>query len=391
MNLPLTGIQVLDLTTMVPGPMCSMILGDFGAEVVKIEQPKGGDLARFSQPKLGDTSGHYLMFNRNKKSVTLNLKSDKGKEIFYQLAAQADVIMEQNRPGVVKKLGIDYKTIEKLNPRIIYCSISGYGQDGPYAQLSGHDINYLSYAGVLGVTSRKGQRPTIPGVQIADIGGGTLNSVIGILLALMARQQSGKGQYLDIAMMDGAIGWLGYIATDYFFGGKIPGPASTLLNGKNACYEVYETKDGGYISLGAVEPHLWANLCRYFGKEEYIKMQRDVDKQDELFTFLKEQFLSRDRDEWVEVFKNVDACTAPVQNLDEVFNDPHVLHRQMVFEMDHPRLGKMKQLGFPIKMSDTPAQARLAPPDLGQHNEEILGGMGYTSDEIQNLREQGIV
>ena len=395
MNLPLKGIRVLDLTTLLPGPLCSMMLGDFGAEVIKIEQPKGGDLFRMAKPAFkdkngSDTSGIYLLVNRNKKSLTLNLKTDEGKKIFYQLVESADVVLEGARPGVAKKLGVDYDTLREINPRIVYCSISGYGQDGPYALQSGHDANYLSYAGVLGMTARNGV-PTLPGVQIADVGGGTQMATIGVLLALMARQHSGQGQFVDISMLDGAVSWLPIIAAHLFVTGESPEPGKTKLTGRNACYEVYQTKDGGYITIGAIEAHLWANLCKYLGKEEFISWQNEDDKQAVMFEFLKEQFLLRDRDEWNEILQKVDVCVAPVYSPAEVFQDAQVLHRKMIFEMDHPRLGKIKQLGFPIKLSETPAQAELPPPDLGENTDELLGTLGFSIDEIQNMRRQGIV
>ncbi len=390
MQLPLTGIKVLDLSTLLPGPLCSQILGDFGAEVIKIEQPKGSDLARMAKPVIKDTSGLYLLVNRNKKSMTLDLKKEEGKKIFYELTQEADVVIEQFRPGAVKRIGVDYETLKEINPGLVYCSISGYGQDGPYEQKSGHDLNYLSYAGILGMTARNGV-PALPGVQIADIGGGTLMAAIGILLALMARERDGKGQYIDIAMLDGAISWLPIVASNFFPTGLDPKPGQTKLTGRNACYEVYETKDGGFISLGPIEPHLWANLCRYFGKEEFIAWQNEDAKQDEMFAYLRQQFLQKDRDEWIETLDQVDVCIAPVYSLSEVFQDPHVIHRKMVFEMEHPRLGKIKQLGFPIKMSETPAQAKQAPPDLGDNTDEIIKQLGYSPEEIVNLHQQGIV
>jgi len=394
-NLPLNGIRVLDLTTLLPGPLCSMMLGDFGAEVIKIEQPNGGDLARLARPALKDGAGQsvggmYLMLNRNKKSMTVNLKTAEGQKIFYKLVESADVVLEGSRPGVAKKLGVDYDTLRAINSRLVYCSISGYGQDGPYALQSGHDINYLAYAGVLGMTARDG-RPTLPGVQIADVGGGAQMAAIGILLALMARQNSGQGQFIDIAMLDGAVSWLPMVAAHLFLTGESPQPGQTKLTGSNACYEVYQTKDGGYISIGAIEPHLWANLCKYLGKEEYIPWQNLAEKQAAMFEFLKEQFLLRNRDEWNTILQKVDVCVAPVYSAAEVFQDAQVLHRKMVFEMEHPRFGKIKQLGFPIKLSDTPAQAAMPPPDLGEHTDEVLASLGFVQTDISILRQRGVI
>ncbi|MDD4802154.1 MAG: CaiB/BaiF CoA-transferase family protein [Syntrophomonas sp.] len=390
MSMPLEGIKILDLTTMLPA-YCSMTLGDYGAEVIKIEQPGTGDSSRRVKPLINDTNGRFLILNRNKKSLTLNLKTEKGKEIFYCLAGEADVIIEQFRPGVARKLGIDYDTIKDINPRLVYCSITGYGQDGPYAFVAGHDINYLSYAGILGMTGKKGDDPAIPGIQVADMCGGILMAVNGILLALMARHKTGQGQYIDIAMLDGVLSCHTIAAGDYFTSGAIPGPETTRLNGKYACYSVYKTKDGKFISMGALEPHFWRRICEFFGKEEYITIQMDDGKQEEIFAFLAEQFSLRERDEWMSVLRDLDACIAPVYSMNEVFEDPQVIHRKMAFESEHPRLGAIKQLGFPIKMSATPARFNMAAPELGQHNQEILAGIGYNADEIKSLKQQGAI
>ncbi|MCL5289860.1 MAG: CoA transferase [Firmicutes bacterium] len=391
MNLPLEGIKVLDLTKLLPGPFCSMILADFGAEVVKIEQPGKGDYVRRYPPFNKGFGSIFLALNRNKKSLSINLKEPAAKEIFYRLVQNADVILEGFRPGVAKKMNIDYDTLKKINPRLIYCSISGYGQDGPYAHKPGHDVNYLGYAGVLGLTGHATVGPVLPGVQIADIGGGALMAIIGILLSIIARRYTGKGQYVDISMLDGLISWLVPVAGSYFIDGIAPGLGETRLTGKYACYGVYQTKDGGYITLGAFEEHFWKRLCRYFGKDEYIAYQYVDEKQNELFAFFREQFAVRDRDEWVVALEEQDICCGPVYNLAEVFNDPQVLHRMMISEIEHPCLGKIKQLGFPIKLSATPADLYLPPPSLGEHTEQILTELGYSRVQIGEYRKNGLI
>ena len=385
MALPLEGIKVLDLSTMLPGPFCS--------EVIKVEAVKGGDLFRGGVPKIGDTGGAFFQVNRNKKSITLNLKSDEGKEIFYRLAKDADVVLEQYRPGVVKKLGVDYETIRAINPKVVYCSLSGYGQTGPYRLTSGHDLNYISYAGILGLTARKGQTPTIPGVQIADIGGGALYAAIGILIALMGVRQNGVGQYVDTSMLDGAVSWLSVLANDFFVKGVSPRAAENILNGQNACYEVYETADGRYISIGAIEPHLWANFCNAIGREDFIQIQRDLTKQDEMFAYLRELFKSKTQAEWIEKLTGVDCCWAPVKDLEEVFSDPQVLARDMVFEMEDPQgvYGRVKEIGSPIKLSETPARRELFPPRKGEHNSDYLRSVGYTDEDIAAFIEKGVI
>lgn len=393
MALPLEGVKILDLSTMLPGPFCSMILADFGAEVIKVEAVKGGDLFRGGVPKIGDTGGAFFQVNRNKKSITLNLKSDEGKEIFYKLAKDADVVLEQYRPGVVKKLGVDYETIKAINPKIVYCSLSGYGQTGPYRLTSGHDLNYISYAGILGLTARKGQTPTIPGVQIADIGGGALYAAIGILIALMGVKRNGVGQYVDTSMLDGAVSWLPVLANDYFVKGVSPKAAENILNGQNACYEVYETKDGRYISIGAIEPHLWANFCDAIGKEEFKAYQRDLTKQDEMFAYLRDMFKSKTQAEWIEKLSGVDCCWAPVKNLEEVFADPQVVARDMVYEMTDPEgtYGSVRMIGSAVKLSETPARKELFPPRKGEHNTEMLKSIGYTDEQIAELQKNGVI
>lgn len=393
MGLPLEGIKILDLSTMLPGPFCTMILADFGAEVIKIEAVKGGDLFRGAKPMLQDTGGAFFQVNRNKKSISLNLKSEEGREIFYKLAKDADVVIEQYRPGVVEKLGVDYNTIKAINPKVVYCSLSGYGQNGPYRLLSGHDLNYISYAGILGLTARQGQPPTLPGVQIADIGGGALYAAVGILLALMGVKQNGTGQYVDTAMLDGAVSWLPILAAEYFVNGKAPEAGGAILIGQNACYEVYETRDGRYISIGAVEPHLWANFCDKIGKEEFKQWQRAIDKQPEMFTYLRALFKTKTQKEWCEVLNGVDCCWAPVLNIDEVFKNEQVKYRDMVFDMADPRgqYGTIKEIGSAIKLSETPARRELFPPRKGEHNEEYLNKLGYTEAQIAEFEEKGII
>jgi crotonobetainyl-CoA:carnitine CoA-transferase CaiB-like acyl-CoA transferase len=391
MEMPLSGITVLDLTRLLPGPFCSLLLADFGAEVIKVEQPGAGDYMRWYPPLVGDTGGMYLLLNRNKKSFTLDLSKPAGKEIFFRLARVADVVLEGFRPGVARKLGVDYEALAEANPRIVYCSISGYGQDGPYAGQPGHDINYLGYAGVLGMTGNAGGPPVVPGVQIADIGGGALTAAAGILLALLARERTGRGQFVDVAMLDGVISWLPTLAGGYFAGGEVPARGKTWLTGGYACYGVYQTKDGGYVSLGALETHFWERLCRYLGREEFIRWQFAEEKQEEMRSFLEGVFLSRSRDEWVKIFREIDTCGGPVYNLAEVFEDPQIRHREMIFSLEHPRLGRIKQLGFPVKLSATPARVRLAPPDLGEHTKEILSRLGYPEEQIENFRREGVV
>ena len=393
MTSALEGIKVLDLTRLLPGPHCTLMLADFGADVIKIEEPGRGDYLRWLSPaKVGDTGGLFLLINRNKRSITLNLKEEAGQKIFYRMVKDADVLIEGYRPGITKRFGIDYDTLKEINPGLVYCSLSGYGKDGPYAQNAGHDTNYISYAGILGMTARINERPVLPAVNIADTLGGTMMALVGILLALQARERTGEGQVVDISMLDGAIFSMAPVASEYFPTNIPPKCGTTQFTGGFACFNVYETSDKKYLGLGAGEPHFWNNLCKYFDKEEYIPIQWLEDKQGELFTFLEEQFKKRTRDEWISVFEGVDVCCTPVYDIAETFADPQVIHRQMVFEMEHKRLGKLKQIGCPIKLSGTPAQFdKTPPPDMGEHTGEILSEFGYSEAEIDSFQKDGIV
>lgn len=397
--LALEKIRVLELTPLAPGEFCTMILGDFGAEVLKVESP-AGKLALALQGEVDRKGAAYNPLDRNKKSVVLNLKSQAGRQVFYRLAQQADVIVEGFRPGVAKKLGIDYETMSKLNPRIIYCSLSGYGQTGPYRGFPGHDINYISMAGVLGLIGPSGMPPVIPMNFIADFASASLYGVIGILMALVARNETGNGQYVDVAFTDGVISLETFLTASYFLYGMVPKRGETMLHGAYPYYGVYETKDGKYISIGCVEPHFWENLCRLLGREDYIPYQVAMDhflqkpedsKWEEISSYLKQSFLTRTRDEWFELLIQNDIPAGKVYTLDEVFSDPHVIEREMVTEVEHPDFGKIKQAGIAPKLSDTPGKVRTFTPLTGEHTEEVLQGLDYSSEEIESLRKEGAI
>lgn len=396
-------VRLLDLAGLVPGAFCTMILGDLGVEVLKVEAPTPAELSGAGPSPKGEErrkEAAYFAPNRNKKSVGLNLRSEEGRQIFYRLAQQADVIVEGYRPGVVKRLGVDYDTINKLNPRIIYCSLSGYGQDGPYHTFSGHDINYISLAGVLGLIGTSEGLPVIPLNLVADFAGAALYGVIGILAALIARNKIGKGQYVDIAYMDGAISLITWFTTSYFLNGLIPKRGEAWVHGAYPYYGVYQTKDGKHITIGCLETHFWENLCHLLGREDYVPyhltsehfIYKSKDKKwEEIHSYLKQTFLTKTRDEWFELLTQKDIPVGKVYALDEVFTDPQVLHRQMVIEVEHPTLGKVKQVGVAPKLSATPGNVRSLGPLLGEHTEEILLGLGYSHAEIENLRHKGIV
>ncbi len=391
---PLDGIRVLDLSRMAPGPFCSMLLGDMGADVLLIEA-LGSRLefgaADGSGQEKAKRAAAYNAMGRNKKSMMLDLKTAEGRDILHKLAASADVVMEGFRPGVVKRLGADYDTLRQINDRIIYCSLSGYGQDGPYVGLVGHDINYISIGGALGMLGAPDRPPAIPLNIIADLAGGGLMAAYGILLALVARERTGKGQYVDIALSDGVIQFLAMAATEYFSSGRVSKRGEHMLMGAQPNYSVYQCRDGGWISLGSLEPHFWANLCKTMGREDLIEHENNQAKWPEIRQFFTEKFRTRNRDEWFATLQETDICAAPVYDLDEVFTDPHNLHRKMVVEIDSPGMGKVKQVGIAVKLSETPGAVRRTAPLPGQDTDEVLKSLGYDGKGIEALKKSGAV
>jgi crotonobetainyl-CoA:carnitine CoA-transferase CaiB-like acyl-CoA transferase len=333
----------------------------------------------------------FLVLNRNKKSITLNLKTDQGRDVLRRLAATADVLLEGNRPGVMDRLGVGYEALRRINRRLIFCALTGYGQDGPYRDLVGHDLNYLGIAGGLELMGEKGRAPIVPGLPIADIGGGAQMAVIGILTALLARERTGEGQFVDVAMTDGVVAWLSIQAGAYFAGGDVPQRGEMLLAGAFPCYSVYETKDGRYLTIGCVEDRFWRNLCSALDVEEYIPHQWAPDKRDQIFARLRAIFRTRTREGWFAFLFDRDVCVGPSYSLDETFEDPQVAHRGMVVESEHPVEGKVKELGCPIKLSETPAESRMPAPRLGEHTEDVLRSLGFSGDDIAVMSAAGVI
>ncbi|MHB8377702.1 MAG: CaiB/BaiF CoA transferase family protein [Dehalococcoidia bacterium] len=391
--LPLEGIKILDLSRLAPGPFCSMMLGDLGADVLLVEAPADGKLAAAILGGGADPerAAAYNVMGRNKRSIVLNLREPEAREVFYKLADTADVVLEGFRPGVVKRLGVDYETLAARNPRLVYCSLSGYGQTGPYSQVVGHDINYISIGGALGMIGWPGQPPAIPMNVIADFAGGGMHAAYGILAGLMARERTGRGQQVDIAMSDGVLYLLASVAGAVLAGGASPTPGATALNGGLPHYNVYQCGDGGWISIGSLEPHFFANLCKVMACEEYIPHQWDGSKREEIALHFKKRFLTKTRDEWFEILKQTDICAAPVYSMDEALRDPHNLARQMVVEVQHPTLGAIRQPGIGTKLSDTPGEVRTTAPVPGQQTDDVLHALGYGPQAIADLRARSVI
>ncbi|MBX7256142.1 MAG: CoA transferase [Candidatus Hydrogenedentes bacterium] len=386
----LSDIKVIDCTRLLPGGLCTMLLGDLGADVIKVEEPGRGDYIRTMPPFAQNESYMHLVLNRNKRSMTLNLKTEAGCDILRELVRHADVLVEGNRPGVMDRLGVGYENLSRVNPGLIYCAITGYGQDGPYAHLPGHDINYMGIAGALELSARKGDTPLPPGLTVADIGGGAQMAAIGILAALHARRVSGKGQFIDISMTDGVVYWLSLFAAWQFGFGTSPRGGEHVLLGQFPCYAVYPASDGN-LTVGCLEPHFWANLCAALARPEYVEKQFSLEDAAAIYEDLCGLFRANTRAEWVAYFADKNVCVGPSNLIDEAMKDPHVQHRQMFTTTQHPTEGEIHQLGIPIKLSGTPGTVRRPPPRLGEHTEEVLFGLGYTPSSVAQLNDRGVI
>ena len=375
----LNGITVIDLSRLLPGPYCSMILADHGARVIAVESK------RFLADGL-----FFNIINRNKEHMSLNLKTEQGREIFFRLIQKADVVLEGFRPGVVDTLGVGYESVCKVNPKIIYCSITGYGQNGPFRDRVGHDANYLSYAGVLDLMGEKDRPPAIPGVQIADIAGGGMNAAIGILLALFARGKTGQGQYIDISMTDGMVGLLPVALFFRQLTGQEPRRSDGLLSHRYACYNTYETADGRYLSIGAVENRFWKQLCDTLDIPEYAPLQYDDQRREEILQNMRKIFKQKTLDEWDAILADHDICWGRIQSTKEVLEDPLFRQRDMVVEIEDNDGKKSKTLGVAVKLSETPGSVRTPPVEFGESTTAILRELGYKEDQIKAFAENEV-
>ena len=387
---PLEGIKVLDLTRLLPGPLATMYLADYGAEVIKIEDPFIGDYARDLEPKMEGIGVLYQLVNRGKKSMTLNLQTDEGKEIFRKLVLEADVVIEGFRPGVMARFGLDYETVSSLHPGIIYCSISGYGQEGPYARKAGHDLNYIGFTGLLhDLLEGSKNQPVLPPVQIADIGGGTLHAVVGILNALIGRGKSGKGTYIDVSMTDGVFPFmlppLGYslAATGGGMAGFNP------ITGSLACYFVYKSREGRWFALASLEEKFFSRFCQVAELTHLLEDQWNLEKQDQLKKEIQDYFSSQTSEEILSVFANEDVCLTPVLSIEESMEDPQ-MKRRGIFQTfaDQPSLLTVRN---PLDRQDEVACYQSLPPEKGKDTEEILRELGYGEDALFQLKQVQVI
>lgn len=391
-NGPLTGVKVLDLSLLLPGPLCSQHLADLGAEVIKVENPRLGDMTRYLSSKIskGDfaESGAFLQLNRNKKSITVNIKREGGRKVILRLLEDCDILLEGFRPDTLNELGIGYEQLKEKFPRLIYCAISGYGATGRYKEHAGHDANYIARAGLLALNGAKNGPPVVPGFQVADIAGGTLTALAAILAALYAREKTGRGQFIDVSMQDGAVPLLALILGDYIATGKEPERGNDMLSGMLPNYRIYETKDGKYVMLAALEEKFFQTFLRQIGREDILKnMPRDEKGYLAASSELEKIFKERTYDEWAPLFENPDSCFSGVSSLGDVLKDAHLRERGTIREIEHPKLGKIPVIGSPFHFSETPATYRLAPPEMGEHTDEVLAAAGFSASEIEELRK----
>jgi len=394
---PLKGIRVLDVSRVLAGPFCTMILGDLGAEVIKVEEPlKGDDTRSWGPPFIDGEAAYYLSVNRNKKSITVNLKHPDGLKIIYGLAEKSDVFIENFRPGVAERLKIDYETISKINPKIIYCSISGFGQTGPYKDYPAYDLLIQAMSGFMSITGEEGRPPVRIGVALFDIGA-AMYAAIAIIAALYRRDRTGVGERIDISLLDTGVSWLTYMAMNYFATGINPkrmGSAHPSI----VPYQCFQDRDGKWFALAVGNDEIWKRMCKAIGREDLMNDKRyatnpdRVRNRNELLEELDKIFKSNSRDYWIKIFMENEVPCAPVNEVSEILSDPQTLHREMVVEVDHPKIGRLKQLGIPIKYAKTTLKVEHPPPMLGQHTEEVLMNLlGYKKEEILELKKRGVI
>jgi crotonobetainyl-CoA:carnitine CoA-transferase CaiB-like acyl-CoA transferase len=391
MSGPLSSLKILEFSTLLPGPFASMMLADLGADVVRIEAPHRPDLIRSTPPFDGDTSAWHAVLNRSKRSIALDLKQPGAVEVVKRLVETYDIVLEQFRPGVMDRLGIGYETLRMVNPRLIYCAITGYGQTGPYRDRAGHDINYLSLAGLMSHTGRKEAGPLPLGVQVADVGGGSYGAVVGLLSAVIAREQTGMGQFVDISMFDGSIAWNALAASQYLVGGENPQPESGLLNG-GSYYDFYRTRDGRYLSVGSLEPKFWQGFCRALERPDLIEQgyEQNLQVQQALKMEIQTVIATRSLEAWLDIFAGIDVCVEPVLSVEEMIAHPQTQARQMIVSVPKPDGGQQQQVASPYKFSQSKLSYQHVGCAVGAHTEDVLTEIGYQPEAIEALRAAGV-
>jgi len=391
----LDGIRIIDFSKALAGPYCTMLLADMGAEVIKVEMPGAGDDSRgWGPPFIDGEAAYFLSVNRNKKSITLNLKDNKAKEIALKIIGKADIVLESNRPGVMTKLGLDYETVKKINPGIIYCSISGFGQTGPYSKRPGFDQVIQGYGGIMGLTGEKGGGPLKVGIAVTDIATGMF-AATGILTALYHRERTGQGQHVDASMLDGQVSWLTYQAGRYLASGNVPqriGSAHPLI----VPYQDFEASDG-FINIAAGNDNLWKKFCAVTDLSDiaddpkFATNPKRVENRDEVVAIVSKKINTKTMQEWLDILNDAGVPCGPIYTVDQIFKDPQVLAREMLVEVDHPKCGKIQVTGSPIKLSETPAEITTHPPMLGEHNSSILQEFGFSEEDITKLKEDKVI
>ncbi len=386
----LSDVKILDLSTLLPGPYASMMLADLGAQVLRVESPTRVDLVREMTPQVGNSSASHQYLNRSKQSIALDLKQPEAIEIIKELIKEYDIVLEQFRPGVMDRLGIGYEVLKAINPEIIYCAITGYGQTGPYKDRAGHDLNYLAIAGISSYSKRKEQAPVPQGVQIADIAGGSLHSVIGILAALHHRQKTGDGQMIDISMTDCAFALNAMSGAGTLAGNDTPSAESHLLNG-GTFYDYYQTSDERYLSVGSLEPKFFSGLCQLLNLEHLLPLANIASAQQQIKECFTQAFKQKTYQQWQAIFIEHDLCVEPVLDLKEACEHPQIVAREMIVDVPHPQTASQKQLGCPIKFSKFQTQYQQAGGDIGANGKQVLTQLGFSNSEIAALEQSSVV
>ncbi len=392
---PLQGIRVLDLSRVLAGPYCTMVLGDLGAEVIKVEPPEGDETRGWGPPFAGGESAYYLCVNRNKRDIVINLKTDEGKTILRELAMQSDVLVENFRPGTLERFGLDFETLHALNPKLIYCSITGFGQTGSMKDKPGYDFMIQASGGLMSITGEPDGEPMKTGVAVVDLFAGQ-NAIIAILAALQARALTGEGQRLDIALFDSQLGWLANVASNYLISGKLPkrhGNAHPNI----VPYQSFQASDG-WFAIAVGNDRQFARLCGLLGKpelgadEKFATNSARVQNREEIISMLASIFKTASVAEWLGKLDEAEIPCGPINNFEQVFSMPQVKEREMLVQMEHPTIGALPLVGSPLKMSATPVEYRLPPPLMGEHTEDaLMNVLGYSKAKIAELRKDGCV